>query len=175
VAHCKQLYLRPDTSGEISGRLVPGGKMPENAFVFLKRVPENTEEQENHDVNFGVDVFSDDTTGAFAFRHVRPGKYVLSFGDEWQGPTISNPYEQNRYYRNSKDRNGAEVIELREGQKVQNIEFNIRPEAPRRTIHVTATWRTADRPATFTFNFETWKRVPTCRMSSTRTNLAEPT
>jgi hypothetical protein len=137
---CKEIHFRPDTSGEISGRLLPDGKTPSPAWVVLfaaHDAPKRADSDEHgHEV---ARLFADDETGKFVFRHVRPGRYVVAFqpGDP---PDMDVPYWP-RFYRSAQDRKNAETIEIAEGQKITDLEFPIGDKVARRKVFVRAIWQ----------------------------------
>jgi hypothetical protein len=137
---CKEIHFRPDTSGEISGRLLPDGKTPSPAWVVLfaaDDAPKRADSDENnHEV---ARLFADDETGRFDFRHVHPGRYVVAFqpGDP---PDMDVPYWP-RFFPSAKDRKNAKVIDVAEGQKITDLEFKIGDEVARRKVFVRAIWQ----------------------------------
>jgi len=136
---CKVIHFRPDTSGEISGRLVPGGRMPSPAWVVLfaaDAAPKRADSDEYH--REVARLFADDETGKFVFRHVHPGRYILAFqpGDP---PDVDVPYWP-RFYPSVEELPRAEIIEIVEGHKVTDLEFEIGNEAERRKILIHAVW-----------------------------------
>jgi hypothetical protein len=137
---CKEIHFRPDTSGEISGRLLPDGKMPSPAWVTLFAADDAPKRADSNEYTHQVaQLFADDETGKFVFRHVRPGRYVVAFqpGDL---PDMDVPYWP-RFYPSAKDRKNAEVIEIAEGQKISDLEFKIGDEVARRKVFVRAIWQ----------------------------------
>jgi hypothetical protein len=136
---CKEIHFRPDTSGEISGKLIPGGKMPSPAWVTLFAANDAPKRADANEYTREVaQLFADDETGKFVFRHVHPGKYVVAFqpGDP---PDMNVPYWP-RFYPNARDREDAQVFEIAEGQKITDLEFKIGDEVARRKVFVRAIW-----------------------------------
>ncbi|HYH00949.1 MAG TPA: carboxypeptidase-like regulatory domain-containing protein [Terriglobales bacterium] len=129
---CKELFLFSASSARLKGRVFGAGKLPH--FPTMHLVPLNPAKATHRDDW----VLAEADTGEFEFKHVEPGKYVLGFHLK-KSPTLDVPYAS-RYYPDAKDITSAEVFEIREGQQVNNIEFNVGSEVPRRRVHVRVTW-----------------------------------
>lgn len=77
---CKEIHFRPDTSGEISGRLLPDEKMPSPAWVTLFAADDAPKRADSNEYTHEVaQLFADDETGKFVFRHVRPEGMLSPF------------------------------------------------------------------------------------------------
>jgi len=130
---CKQMYLFSGSSAEISGRVFGSGKKPETAQVKLIPVGAHGGDRSRENK-----VFVDTDSGNFEFKHVEPGQYVLGFELE-HSPSLGIPYAS-RYYLDAKDLASAKVVEVKENQKITDIEFDLGREVPRRLVHVKVTW-----------------------------------
>lgn len=131
---CNELALFSASSAGIAGRLVAAGRMPRFAQIFListatlgKSAPPSSPW-----------VMTDGSTGRFQFKHVEPGKYVLGL-EVGHSPTIDVPYAS-RYYPEGREATTATVIEVRAGEQIGNIEFNVGNEVTRRLVRVRVTW-----------------------------------
>jgi hypothetical protein len=130
---CKQLYLSSGSSSEVKGRVYGRGRVPQTAWIHL--IP-TTQPPVAHSRE--MKVFADSETGVFEFKHVDPGSYVLGF-ELGHSPTLDNPYAA-RYYPEAKDAASAKIIEVKAGQQIENLEFDLGTEVPRRLVHVRVTW-----------------------------------
>ena len=108
----------------------PTERCPLPAWVTLFAEDDAPKRADSNEYTHEVaQLFADDETGKFVFRHVRPGRYVVAFqpGDP---PDMDVPYWP-RFYPSAKDRKNAEVIEIAEGQKITDLEFKIGDEVAR--------------------------------------------
>jgi hypothetical protein len=131
---CNELALFSASSAAIAGRLVAADRMPRFAQVFL--IPTGTLGKSEPPSSSWV--MTDSSTGAFHFKHIDPGKYVLGL-EVGHAPTIDVPYAS-RYYPEGREAAKAAVIEVHAGEQIGNIEFNVGTEVARRRVRVRVTW-----------------------------------
>jgi hypothetical protein len=131
---CNELALFSASSAGMVGRLVAAGRMPRFAQVFLISTA-NLGKSEPSSLPW---VMTDGSSGAFQFKHVEPGKYVLGF-ELGHSPTLDVPYAS-RYYPEGRETTEATVIEVHAGERIGNIEFNVGGEVARRRVRVRVTW-----------------------------------
>src|SRR5260370_21777194 len=131
---CNELALFSASSAGIAGRLVAAGRVPRFAQVFLI----STATLGKSEPSFSPWVMTDGTAGAFQFKHVEPGRYVLGL-EIGHSPTLDVPYAS-RYYPEGREATKATVIEVHAGERIGNIEFNVGSEVRRRRLRPRATW-----------------------------------
>ena len=131
---CNELTLFSASSGSISGRVVSAGTLPHFGQVFLVDLASAGDRRGR----FARWVLTDGNTGAFEFKHVAPGKYVLGF-ELGHSPTLGVPYTS-RYLPSGTDESKATVFEVTAGQEIKDVEFNLGSEVARRHVLVQVTW-----------------------------------
>jgi hypothetical protein len=87
---------------------------------------------------FAPGVLTDSHTGAFEFKHVSPGEYVLGF-ELGHSPTLGVPYAS-RNLPSGTAESKATVFELTASQEIKEVEFDLGNEVARRHVHVRVTW-----------------------------------
>jgi len=122
------------TIEDISGRVVFTGTLPHVGQVFLVDLASAGDRRGR----FARWVLTDGSTGAFEFKHVAPGKYVLGF-ELGHSPTLGVPYAS-RYLPSGTDESKATVFEVTAGQEIKDVEFNPGSEVGRKHVHVRVTW-----------------------------------
>jgi hypothetical protein len=129
---CNELILFSKSSASVSGRIVVAGELPHFGLVFLVDLA-STENP-----RFSPWVVTNPETGAFEFKHVNPGKYVLGF-ELGHSPTLDAPYAS-RYFPEGTEEGKATVLEVHAGQEIKGIEFNLGEEVARRHVRVRVSW-----------------------------------
>jgi hypothetical protein len=131
---CNELALFTESSASIGGYVVGAGKLPQLAQIFL--VSANN----IHDLKRSSPpwVMTDAETGAFLFKHVVPGKYVLGF-ELGHSPTLDVPYAS-RFFPEGLNGQKATLIELHSGEQIKDLKFDVGKEVARRRVRVRVTW-----------------------------------
>lgn len=79
-----------------------------------------------------------DAEGLYQFKRVRPGRYLLGVGLDWYiGPKFPFP---RTYFPGVRDPAQATVINLGEGQKLQNYDLHLPPPLAEQTIEGVVVW-----------------------------------
>jgi hypothetical protein len=128
---CKELFFYSGSNARVTARVFGSGKLPRSASVHF--VPLNST------TTLGRNWVMTDESGKFEFKRVQPGKYILGL-ELGQSPTLDVPYAS-RYYPDTKDAATARVFEVRQGEQVEGIEFDLGSEVPRRRVHVRVLWK----------------------------------
>lgn len=131
---CNELILFSASSASVSGRVAGSGQPPRFAQVFLISTA-TLGKSEPSSLRW---VMTDGSSGAFQFKHVEPGKYVLGF-ELGHSPTLDVPYAS-RYYPEGREATEATVVEVHAGEQIGHIEFNVGGEVARRRVRVRITW-----------------------------------
>jgi hypothetical protein len=129
---CNELTLFTESSASVSGRVLVAKELPRFGLVYLVDLASK------EDPHFSRWVPTNPKTGAFEFKHVDPGKYVLGFAIGLS-PTLDSPYAS-RYFPSAIDKVNASVLEVHPGQELKGIEFNLGNQVARRHVRVRVEW-----------------------------------
>ena len=114
--------------GSISGRLIDSERRPiRGVLVEIEAVPPT---KQPHPLLQKLT----DEEGRFEHTQLEAGEYLLGFNlmrppnaRDWYGKRIPYP---GSYYPGVADRSAAQLLRLKSGQKMENLEFQVPPHAP---------------------------------------------
>lgn len=122
-------------TAEVSGKFIASdGKQFPKFYPQLCRLKETEKETLDNcrmDTKFASD-------GTFLFSRLREGRYVIAVNLN-DFPEVSEPFAR-QYYPGVKNFKDAQIVEINQGQKLENLLFNLLPQLPTQEIRGHLYW-----------------------------------
>lgn len=86
--------------------------------------------------------------GVFEFDHVGPGQYIIVY-NRGNRMNPNSPYPRT-FYPGTENLNEAQPIEVKEGERLDKVDFAVKDVFPTRTVRVHLNWKDGKPPGTVT-------------------------